>query len=225
MTDIGIAKEQEFIMEGKKITDHKTIADSFLNFFRGKVAELSKDEKQYTWVRSSEHLTFTEEDIKKAITTYKRKMSSGSDEVAMLLVKDSLPGVLKEFTAFMNRVASNGMPSGWKLAKIHPLHKKDAKDQIPNYRPIANLQSISKVYEKLLLNRIDEMLPDEEGRHQHGFRKNKSTTTALLELQDAIAKGMDSYMKTACYSLDMSAAFDLLRPHISIKWITFHHVS
>jgi len=54
------------------------------------------------------------------------------------------------------------------------------------------------------------MLPDLEGRHQHGFRRNKSTTTALIEIQAAIATGLDTGKKTATYSLDMSAAFDLL---------------
>jgi len=58
-----------------------------------------------------------------------------------------------------------------------------------------------------------------EGRHHHGFMKRKSTTTALLELQSAIAWGLDNRKITATYSLDMSTAFDLLRPDI------FHQMS
>jgi len=102
----------------------------------------------------------------------------------------------------------------WRMSQIRPLHKKGKMDEIVNYRPISNLQSISKLYKKLLLNKLDDILPNEEGNHQHGFRKNRGTTTALLEIQSTIAKGLDRGNFVAGYSIDMSAAFDLLRPHV-----------
>jgi len=210
---------QDFLLDGGRTQDSERVANAFLDFFKGKVEDLSQNQEPYSWVRSEEHLVFSEEEVYGVVNSVKRKMCTGPDDVMMLTIRDSLPGIVRELTHFMNLVSKNGMPSSWKTAKIYPLHKKDSKELISNYRPIANLQSISKIFEKLILHKIDNMLPDEEGRHQHGFRKNKSTTTALLELQDAIATGMDSGKHTACYSLDMSAAFDLLRPHI------FHQIT
>jgi hypothetical protein len=45
---------------------------------------------------------------------------------------------------------------------------------------------------------------------QHGFRKNHSTTTAALTVQNIIAKALDKKKKVIVVLTDMSAAFDLL---------------
>ena len=83
------------------------------------------------------------------------------------------------------------IPGQWLVSKIIPVHKKGNKSLIENYRPVANLCSVLKVFERLILKRIYEL---EEingvtlaGKQQHGFRKNKSTLTAGLLLQSLIA--------------------------------------
>jgi hypothetical protein len=43
-------------------------------------------------------------------------------------------------------------PEQWKVARILPLLKKGDKKNPQNYRPISNLCSMTKVYEKLLLH-------------------------------------------------------------------------
>jgi len=55
---------------------------------------------------------------------------------------------------------------------------------------------------------FDELLGD----HQHGFRAGRSTTTCLLNLKDTICEHLDSKTCVIAYSLDLSAAFDMLRP-------------
>lgn len=77
---------------------------------------------------------------------------------------------------------------------------------------ISNLVSVSKLFEKIILAKLDYQYPGIEGKHQHGFRSNRGTHTALLELQSSIASVLDSNRSATTYSVDMSAAFDLLRP-------------
>ena len=48
------------------------------------------------------------------------------------------------------------------------------------------------------------------GKKQHGFKKNHSTVTAMLEIQDKIAESMDNGEYVAMVSLDLSAAFDVV---------------
>ena len=64
-----------------------------------------------------------------------------------------------------------------------------------NYRPVANLCSFSKIFEKLILKRIYELEIVNgiklAGKQQHGFQKNKSTLTAGLLLQSLIAGALD----------------------------------
>ena len=43
------------------------------------------------------------------------------------------------------------------MSKITPIHKKGDKNNIKNYRPISNLCSMSKIFEKLIMQRIIEI--------------------------------------------------------------------
>ena len=79
------------------------------------------------------------------------------------------------------------IPDQWKVSKIIPIFKKGNKTEIENYRPIANLCSASKIFEKLILKQIHFLEStnklDLTGKQQHGFKRNKSTATAGALLQ------------------------------------------
>ena len=76
------------------------------------------------------------------------------------------------------------------MASIIPVHKKGDNNMIENYRMVANMCCVSKIFEKLILKRINELkilnLVFVGGKQQHGFMKNKSTVTAGLILQSLI---------------------------------------
>ena len=99
---------------------------------------------------------------------------------------------------------------------------------IPNnyfeYRPISNLCSASKIFERMMLNRLtdieDENGVDLTGLMQHGFKKGRSTVTALKQMQSQIAKGMDQNEYVAVGSLDLSAAFDVVNVDLLLKRLT-----
>ena len=71
------------------------------------------------------------------------------------------------------------IPEQWLIAKITPIHKKDSKNKVENYRPVASLCSTSKIFERLILNKISKLEKLNEvnlaGKQQHGFVKGKST--------------------------------------------------
>ena len=64
------------------------------------------------------------------------------------------------------------------MSKIIPLFKKGSKTDVVNYQPIANLCSITKVYEQLITDRLREIETlndcDLTGKSQHGFKKNRA---------------------------------------------------
>ena len=87
------------------------------------------------------------------------------------------------------------IPEQWKVSKIIPTFKKGDKTLIENYRPIANLCSTSKVFEKLILKQIHYLETtnklDLTGKQQHGFKRSKSTATAGALLQSLISRAAD----------------------------------
>ncbi len=54
-------------------------------------------------------------------------------------------------------LAMSKMPKIWKCALVKPLHKKGSKDDPQNYRPISNLCSISKMFERMILTKLNEV--------------------------------------------------------------------
>ena len=98
--------------------------------------------------------------------------------------------------------------------KITPIHKKDSKNNIKNYRPVASLCSSSKIFERLILNRISKLEALNKitlaGKQQHGFVKGKSTATAGLLIQSLIARALDDNQVVLLASLDLSAAFEIV---------------
>ena len=48
------------------------------------------------------------------------------------------------------------------------------------------------------------------GKHQHGFKRNKSTATAGALLQSIIARAADENCYVVMASLDLSMAFDMV---------------
>jgi len=157
-------------------------------------------------------LKITSEEILKAAKLLKNKKCYGPDGIPLKIIKDlaqKQPHIL-EFT--LNEFATKGLPYTIKTSRVIPLHKKGDKSEVSNYRPISNLCSIGKLYEKILLEKLNIETDGMEGAFQHGYRKHHSTTTALLEIQSRISSHLEAGQMVVVYSIDLSAAFDLLRP-------------
>ena len=45
-------------------------------------------------------------------------------------------------------------PDYWKKSNVVPIHKKESKNLIENYRPICILPVFSKVFERIILNSL-----------------------------------------------------------------------
>ena len=105
--------------------------------------------------------------------------------------------------------------------KSDPPSKKGDPKLILNYRPISNLSSITKVFERLILYRINMIESiegiDLTGGSQHGFKRNRSTETACLEIQSEIATHCDEGNYAIVASIDMTAAFDVVNHELLIK--------
>jgi len=103
---------------------------------------------------------------------------------------------------------------GLKESTIIPILKKAGLDieLFLNYRPIVNLQFLSKLIEKVVLSRLtDHMSQNNLHCHsQFGYKKSHSTETLVLEIVDETLVGFDKKTATILVLLDMSAAFDTL---------------
>ena len=75
-----------------------------------------------------------------------------------------------------------------KTAKVTPLHKGGKLDDVSNYRPISVLPALSKIYERVMYDRLDAFLMRSNilTQYQFGFRKRVylSPETTIVKLQE-----------------------------------------
>jgi hypothetical protein len=137
----------------------------------------------------------------------------------MRILKDGVTFLSKPYHRLMDMMYRNKtLPEQWKVARIVPLHKKGAKNDLKNYRPISNLCVASKIFEKCILRRIEDLAErgDLFTNKQHRFRK-KSTITAARCLPQQIARAIDDNQYFAVASMDLSSAFDVVNIELLLE--------
>ena len=90
-----------------------------------------------------------------------------------------------------------------------PKHKKDDKSDISNYRPISLLNTIGKVFEKLVNKHVYNFFVSNYTISclQSGFVQGDSTVNQLVSIYNTFCNGKDGKEVRAVF-LDISKAFD-----------------
>ena len=105
---------------------------------------------------------------------------------------------------------SGSFPSEWKKGNVVPIHKKDDKQCLKNYRPISLLPICGKIFEKLIFNEMFKFFIENEliSPNQSGFKPGDSCINQLLAITHEIYKSFDDGFEVRGVFLDISKAFD-----------------
>ena len=142
----------------------------------------------------------------------------GPDNLSGQVLKSCAQSIALSLQLIFNLSFKTGsIPSEWKLAHIVPIHKKDDKNDIENYRPISLTCIVSKVFEKCvrdeLLIQCQHLIHDT----QHGFLPLKSCTTQLIPFSHDISLGLNSNNLIDVIYFDFSKAFDSVNHDIILQ--------
>ena len=100
----------------------------------------------------------------------------------------------------------------WKRAHVVPVHKKGAKNQKTNYRPISLLPICGIMLEKLIFGTLYQHLSTNNllNPNQSGFRPADSTMNKLLSIVYTIFEALDGnpLLDVRSVYLDIYKAFD-----------------
>ena len=98
----------------------------------------------------------------------------------------------------------------WKVANVTPVHKKQSRTIVKNYRPVSLLSIISKVMEKIVNRCIINHLEKESAisAHQFGFRQGLSTADLLTTLHHNWVSGLNQGGAVRVLAVDIAGAFD-----------------
>ena len=137
--------------------------------------------------------------VKKFITNFDSSKASGPDCIPVVVLKNcesELSYILAEL--FNMCLKESCLPDCWKISSVVPLFKNaEERSTAKNYCPVSLLSVVSKVFEKLVNNRVVDHL-EKCGLFsdfQYGFRSCRSTADLLTVVSDRIAKWMGLFLR------------------------------
>ena len=113
------------------------------------------------------------------IAKFKNGKALGPCSIPCNLLKLLSPNISYALVTLINESFTTGIfPDKYTVAKVIALHKKGASDNPSNYTPISLLSIFSKIFEKIMYERLHKFLEVNEILHllQFGFRKNHPTS-------------------------------------------------
>ena len=151
--------------------------------------------------------------------------SCGHDNLSTVTLKYIANEISECLTLIINQSITRGIfPDQLKIAKVVPIFKKDDQAQIKNYRPISVLPVMSKIFENAMHTQLMEYFTFHNllASQQYGFRPNRSTELAALELMDRNINFMNQGFCPVNIYLDLSKAFDSLNYDILLSKLKFY---
>ena len=150
-------------------------------------------------------------DVIHTLSGLNSRKAYGPDGVPPIVLKNCAsvlaPCLVKLFQLCLS---TSTFPSCWKYAYIQPVPKKGDRSNPSNYRPIALISCLSKVFESILNRKIHRHLSAHNllSDRQYGFRPGRSTGDLLSFLTNSWSSSLGSFGETFAVALDISKAFD-----------------
>ena len=138
--------------------------------------------------------------------------ASGPDCIPVVVLKNCEPGLSYILAELFNKCLKECcFPDCLKVSSMVPVFK-DVVDRstAKNYHPVSLLFVVSKVFEKLVNNRIVDHLEKADlfSDFQCGFRSSRLNADLLTVVSDRIAWGFNRSGATRAVALDISKAFN-----------------
>jgi hypothetical protein len=154
------------------------------------------------------------DEISKLIRSMPAK-SSPMDRIPTSVIKRCADAFAPLLTRLVTLSFDEGkFPDIYKQALVTPLLKKEGLDSdvFGNYRPISNLNTISKIVERVYMARLATHVKHSPNynRFQSAYRRGHSTETAVLRMLNDVYHTADNGSRTMLLQLDLSSAFDTL---------------
>jgi exonuclease III len=152
----------------------------------------------------------TQEEISNVIKNLPNNKAPGTDGLTYEFYKmteDTITPVL--YGVFNHALSSGIMPTSWCKSLISLIPKKAVDlENINNWRPISLVNSDTKIFMKIIANRLNLICEEIIPHQQHGFVKNRSITDAALDIITTMRNQEDPSKQHWLLFIDQQKAFD-----------------
>ncbi|WKY12022.1 hypothetical protein Q1695_003521 [Nippostrongylus brasiliensis] len=150
-----------------------------------------------------------ESEVAYAIRRMKPGTAPGPDGISADLLRAVGSALCSLLTKHFNHYIHLGrIPNVWKESRTVLIFKKGQREDIGNYRPISLLSVVYKIFTRILLNRMERILDDNQPVEQAGFRKNFSCMDQIQTVAQLIERSREYHTPLVLVFVDYRKAFD-----------------
>ena len=162
------------------------------------------------------------DEILAAIAQLKRGKAAGPDNIPPEALKaDPVATATVLHQLFVKMWSSEQVPNAWKEGHLIKLPKKGDLSNCCNYRGIVLLSVPSKVFNRILLNRMQAAVDSELREQQAGFRKDRACIDQIATLRIILEESLEWNASLCVNFIDFEKAFDSL--HRPSLWKLLRH--
>ena len=195
--------------------DFKEKSELFNSFFVKQCTRIETGSNLPTQIlsRTNESLNtinFTEDDILNVIRKLDPSKAHGHDQISIRMVQICDKAICKPLHLIFSSCIESGIfPPEWKKANVVPIHKRDDKQNVKNYRPVSLLPIFGKIFERLIYNEMYSFFIENDliSSNQSGFKQGDSCINQLLSITRDIYRYLDQGCEVRGVFIDISKTF------------------
>lgn len=167
-------------------------------------------------------------DILKVFKSLQMKKTADLYGLSVAIINSIVDCIAPHLAYIFNKCIDGGVfPDLMKESKVIPLFKSGSTTDPTNFRPISILPTLSKIFEKIILNQLLAHFSANNimSKKQFGFTRERSTTDAGIYLINTIFDAWEESRDAVGVFCDLSKAFDCVRHDILIRKLQHYGIA
>ena len=205
---------------GRKVNDRQEIANVFADFYENLYARRQDTTNTTTYApsqrRSNANSTaqpippFTCDELDRALRHLRNGKSCDTTGIIAEMIKQGNDALHQHLLQLYNDILKPDAipPQQWRHTTITIIYKSGDPTMPQNYRPIAIIPLLYKLFARLLYNRLETLLDKQQTPDQAGFRHNFSTEDHLYTLTVLHEQAAEWQLNLWVAAIDFKKAFD-----------------
>ena len=159
----------------------------------------------------------TVKEVIEALKKLRAGKACGDDELCAEMLKTSHAGLVSAISTVFSDILHGyaELPATWAISRLVVSFKKGDATLPKNYRPIAIIPVLCKLFSTVLLGRVGRLLDSLQDPEQGGFRPDYSCSDIIMFMRMVAEKADEWGEEVWAASLDLEKAFDKVS-HVSV---------
>ena len=189
-------------------TDQASISEVFAQFYEHLYRDTTVPIEPPLKEAANEGVT--EAELRQALRQLKGGKTGADDGLVAEMLKTGHAHLVCVIAEFFSQILNGALepPEEWKLTKFRVLFKKGDPSLPKNYRPIAILPVMAKLFSTVLYNRLAATIDSKLSKEQFGFRPKRGCADAIHIVRTVIEKSLEWGEELWVATLDVEKAFD-----------------